>query len=130
MSAKALPREMGCWIRCDGTDDKGCPTNERRFTAVIVIGNNRGFAASEGWGRGLRLGYKRRDLCKNCMAKERELHKEAEAAKEQRKKERAEAKKLRLLGHRTKKPRKSKATATPSPTTSSPSADSAPALAT
>ena len=114
---------MGTWIYCDGTDHKGCPTNQRRYTAIIVIGHNRSFAAAEQWGRGIRLGYKRRDLCPGCMAKERELHKDAEAAKEARKRDRDEARKAKLSSEpRTRKPRKkadASATAPPSPSEAS-----------
>jgi len=126
MSARRLPRQMGTWVCCDGTADKGCPTNERRFTGNIVFQYNREHLATEGWGRGLRLGYKRRDLCPSCLKIERVLFEEAKAKTEAWKKERAErrkaawaekqeAKKAELAANpKPKKPRSKKQSAQPS----------------
>jgi hypothetical protein len=80
VSARALPREMGLVINCNGTTDKGCPHKEKFMTALIVVGNTRGWLKTQGWGRGLRKGHKRRDLCPKCMPVETKLHKEAKAA--------------------------------------------------
>lgn len=89
MSVKRLPREMGMWLCCDGTDDEGC--KERTFSAPILASNNREwFKKNGGWGRGLRKGYKRRDLCPKCMVIERELFAKEQASTEAWKKQRAE----------------------------------------
>jgi len=107
MSARRLPREMGTWIYCNGTDDDGCPTKEKRFTANVVFKYNREFAAKDGWGRGLRTNQKRRDLCPSCLAKEKELFAEQEAKAKARKAAREE--KLKAIATGTplpKKPRK------------------------
>lgn len=127
MSASWLPREQGMRIVCEGTGDKGCPTNEKRFTANIVAKHNRAHWKKEGWGRGLRKGYKRRDLCPSCMPKERELFKKEQADTEAWKAQRAENRKAKLLekAAQPKKPRRKKDDAP----TSSPSADCAPAPA-
>lgn len=123
MSASWLPREQGMRIVCDGTGDEGCPKNEKRFTANIVAKHNRAHHKKEGWGRGLRKGYKRRDLCPSCMPTERELFKKEQTDTEAWKAQRAENRKAKILERaaQPKKPRKRK---------SSPSADSAPAAST
>lgn len=144
MSASWLPREQGMRIVCEGTGDKGCPKNEKRFTANVVAKHNRAHWKKEGWGRGLRKGYKRRDLCPSCMPLERELHKQElkdaaawKAQRDENRKAKLEAKKAE-----PKKPRKKKASTAVSTGAvteaeeanigrprSSPSADCAPAPA-
>lgn len=150
MSVKWLPREMGMWLSCDGTDDKGC--EERTFAATILATNNREwFAKNGGWGRGLRKGYKRRDLCPSCVKVEQKLFEEETAKTEAWKKERAERRKAAWAEKKAskeaeaaakpKKPRKKKSTAVSAGAVtaaeeasigrpSSPSAASAPAPAT
>jgi sRNA-binding protein len=72
-----MPREMGTVITCDGTGADGCPDKGRMMTGVIHFGNMRHWLKSQGWGRGLRKGYKRRDLCKSCLPIEVQLFKKA-----------------------------------------------------
>src|SRR4051812_44176828 len=73
MSIRKLPRELGLVISCNGTDAKGCPNNEKFQTALIMAGNTRAWLKGRGWGRGLRKGHKRRDLCPTCSPVELEL---------------------------------------------------------
>jgi sRNA-binding protein len=68
---------MGTAITCDGTGAEGCPGKGRVMTGVIHFGNMRHWLKSQGWGRGLRKGYKRRDLCKSCLPIEVQLFKKA-----------------------------------------------------
>jgi sRNA-binding protein len=83
---------MGTAITCDGTGAEGCPGKGRVMTGVIHFGNMRHWLKSQGWGRGLRKGYKRRDLCKSCLPIEVQLFKKAgseyEAAKQRQLEER------------------------------------------
>lgn len=96
MSARKLPREWGMVIRCDHWDRKfRCP--EQVQTAVILAGANRAHAAKLGWGRGLRKGHKRMDLCPKHMAEERtqfEVLKAEAAARRKAREEKRLAKKL------------------------------------
>lgn len=147
MTIAMLPREQGMWIRCDGTqemhDPQACP--QKIYSGVILAKKNRAwFAKKESWGRGLRKGYKRRDLCPTCLPVERQLFAtqkadwEAEKARRAaNRKAEAEARKAAKLSGSPppKKPRKDKAnrdassSSGPTPT-ASPSADSAQAPAT
>lgn len=132
MSITRLPRELGIIIRCNGTQIDDHPENHKRCpekfqTANVYAGVNRTVAATQGWGRGLRKGRKRNDHCPKCMPIERELFAKQKADREVEKKRRDELKKAKLsAAPLPKKPRKSRATSSP---TTTPSVDSAPAPA-
>jgi hypothetical protein len=115
MSIRWLPREMGLIICCNGTGDKGCPKDAKAQTANIVAKHNRAHAKKSGWGRGLRKGYKRRDLCPTCMPIERELHAKEKADAEAWKVKRDENRKAKLL---EKKAARAKKAASPEVTDS------------
>lgn len=102
MSIRWLPREMGLVLCCNGTGDKGCPKDAKTQTANIVAKHNRTHAAKAGWGRGMRKGYKRRDLCPSCMRIERELLAKEQADAAEWKAKRDEARKAKLLEKRRK----------------------------
>lgn len=131
MSIKKLPRELGIILRCNGTN-KTCSLQLQ--TAQVQAKGIRTYAKSISWGRGLRKGHKRKDLCPDCLQLEKELHAKQQAEWEAEKARRDEMRKAKL------KPKASKTFAEAAPkarnrkplseATPSPSAASAPAPAT
>jgi hypothetical protein len=132
MSITWFSRGRGLIVRCNGTHkiEGHCPNNAKYQCGLIIAKHVRAWIKThDGWGRGLRSGYKRRDLCPTCMPIERELLAKKKADRAEAIKKRDEAKKAKLAAAPLpKKPRKRKASA--SDTSSAPSADSVPAPAT
>ena len=93
MSIKFLPRELGVIISCNGNDDEEC--TERLQTANILAGANRGRAKKLGWGRGLRKGKKRHDLCPKHLADEKAAAAKNKAAAAARRAKRDKARKAK-----------------------------------
>lgn len=132
MSVRWLPRELGMVITCNGTTLSTDVTNCRcgpdkqpaqYQTANIMAGNTRAWMKKEGWGRGLRKGRKRCDLCPTHLKLEQELFAKEQADREAEKKRRDELKKAKFSAAPSpKKPRKRKGSAS----SSSPSAECAP----
>jgi undecaprenyl pyrophosphate synthase len=137
MSITRLPREMGIVVHCDSTSAKSCPHGmggqpSKFHTGNIMAGNTRaGSRTRRAGGRGLRKGYKRRDLCPVCLKLERELFTQEQADTEAWKKQRAENRKARMSAESPpKKPRKSRKKSAAVPEVNhSPSVGSVPAPA-
>lgn len=128
MSIRRLPREMGIWVCCDGTDETDCP--EKRFTANVLAKVNRNAAAQVGWGRGLRKDRKRRDQCPYHFKLEKFLIYQSQWRRAADKARHDEIKKAMFSSEpRPKRPRPKKAVESSIPA-SSPSEDSARAAST
>lgn len=105
---RKLRRDYGVIILCDGTDETSC--SQRLQTANVRVDMNRLAAAAIGWGRGLRKGRKRRDLCSYHYKLEKFLLSQEQWARALDMAKKDEARKAKLSPNPTpKKPRKKKA---------------------
>lgn len=108
-----LPRELGIIMRCNGVE--GRPNCKAKLqTGQIEARGIRAYAATLQWGRGIRKGRKRCDLCPDCMPIERKLFEEAKAKSAQQKAERDERRKAMWAEKRAAK--EAEAAANPKPT--------------
>lgn len=127
MSIRWLPRELGMVVSCDGTalstDVSNCTCGEggrpvQFQTAAIIAKNIRAWLKkNEGWGRGVRKGYKRNDLCPAHLKIEIEAAAKAKADREAKRKDRDEKRRAEKLAKL--------ATSSPPPSPSAASAQAA-----